>query len=115
MGLLPLAPKASASANFATPANKTDVRPARIELASRPWQGRVLPLNHGRLFYLFINFSIALLFFHDLICFSLLKADDLSENSSVNNTFHGMPFFVDFTNPLLCIIKRLFIFSQLPT
>ncbi len=26
------------------------MRPARIELASRPWQGRILPLNHGRAF-----------------------------------------------------------------
>lgn len=25
------------------------VRPRRIGLLSRPWQGRVLPLNHGRL------------------------------------------------------------------
>ncbi|KKW01309.1 MAG: hypothetical protein UY36_C0025G0005, partial [Parcubacteria group bacterium GW2011_GWA1_49_11] len=24
------------------------VRPAVIETAHRPWQGRVLPLNHGR-------------------------------------------------------------------
>lgn len=31
------------------------VRPRRIELLSRPWQGRVLPLNHGRLLqYLYI-------------------------------------------------------------
>ena len=24
------------------------VRPGRIELPNRPWQGRVIPLNHGR-------------------------------------------------------------------
>jgi hypothetical protein len=29
------------------------VRPERIELSSHPWQGRVLPLNHDRSFYLF--------------------------------------------------------------
>ena len=25
------------------------VRPGRIELPNRPWQGRVIPLNHGRI------------------------------------------------------------------
>ena len=29
------------------------VRVARIELASRPWQGRVLPLNHTRIYATF--------------------------------------------------------------
>ena len=28
------------------------VRAGRIELPSRPWQGRVLPLNHARITYI---------------------------------------------------------------
>jgi hypothetical protein len=29
------------------------VRVARIELASQPWEGRILPLNHTRMFSYF--------------------------------------------------------------
>ena len=32
------------------------VRAGRIELPSRPWQGRVLPLNHARNILLFLNY-----------------------------------------------------------
>lgn len=34
----------------------TPVRPARIELAPRPWQGRILPLNNGRVFEMIAYF-----------------------------------------------------------
>ena len=33
------------------------VRVARIELASQPWEGRVLPLNHTRLFFRFYPYK----------------------------------------------------------
>ncbi len=35
------------------------VRVGRIELPSRPWQGRILPLNHTRILYTFIKLDCA--------------------------------------------------------
>src|SRR3989344_9030796 len=45
------------------------VRPGRIELPSHPWQGRVLPLNHDRYFFL-ISFQKP---FHYIILLRLMQ------------------------------------------
>lgn len=42
------------------------VRSARIELASRPWQGRILPLNHDRTHTVCVIYQVSRLF-HQLL------------------------------------------------